>query len=83
MESQYTSILYLGERSITPEMIRNSIQHIAARAQSDPEAFHGDKDHIYTEVLQLIAAGKLADPAGCSAAVLELENIVPKWSACA
>lgn len=71
--------------AVTPETIRHSIAHFAPLAQSDPEAFHSEKDTLYREVLLLIAGRKLHDPEGCAAAALEMELVLLSghynWSA--
>lgn len=69
------------EVKITPEWVRNAVQHIRDIA-SDDEAAHGAEDELYRHVLEAIAGGWCEDPAECAREALETRNIeFERWCA--
>lgn len=67
----------------TPRAIRRFIHEIEPLADRDPEHFHSEVDDLYRTVMRHIANGELEDPKACAMAVVEVERIKARWSACA
>lgn len=42
---------------MTPEQVREQVDHIRSNAHSDPEARHCEQDTVYIDVLRAIADG--------------------------
>ena len=71
---------------MTVATIEAFIEEIRDQAQSDPEAFHGNRDRMLRDVLTAIAKGATggsATPKRLAIATLKVFEIKPKWEACA
>lgn len=66
---------------MTPEQVREQVEHIRVNAHIDPEARHCEQDTVYIDVLQAIADGA-DNPRELAAEAVKIDDIdFPRWYA--